>query len=49
MLGRQQRPLVGALWTEGGRIVDVGEGPEGGRSVGDEVGVQWLKLCGQGG
>ena len=43
---------MGALWTAGGRIVDVGHGPEGGpggRRVGDEAREQWLKLCGQGG
>ena len=52
ILGRQQTPLVGALWTEGGRIVDVVQGPDGGpggRRVGDEAREQWLKLCGQGG
>ena len=41
---------MGALWTAGGRIVDVGHGPEGGpggRRVGDKVREQWLKLCGQ--
>lgn len=43
---------LGALLTEGGRIVDVVQGPEGGpggRRVGDEVREQRLKLCGQGG
>lgn len=29
MLGRQQRPLAGALWTGGRAIVDVGPGTQG--------------------
>ena len=40
MLGRQQRPLAGALWKGGGRVVDGGQGPgdgQGGRGMGDEV------------